>query len=430
MPLTFACVFYTLMVFGKGAVMSELLSACAAVVDRDGFCLPAEVQLAEVEEILTARAMLDAALARRLRAVISSDATTEVCAQTTKGWLVDRMHLSPAEARRRVAAAYTHATLASADAAAAAGEITAEHVTQIGTCVRALPAGWRELAEQVLVDTARATDPASLDRVVRELRLRSGADESREAAEQRRYAGRYLKTEATFDGMIRLDGMLDPLAGTTLLTALAPLTGTAGPDDDRSSWQRNADALTDLARHALDSDQLPDHNGTRPQVTVTIDWDTLRGQLTSRDNQTDPWQTPTMADLTGLDDPTPAGTGQLSGSDVPLTAATIRRLACDARIIPAILATNSEPLDIGRGARTWTTGQRRTAQLRDGGCVVTGCTSPTSHTDLHHLHHWANGGKTDIDNAATLCRYHHWLIHHTPWDLQRSPTGQWITTRT
>ena len=37
---------------------------------------------------------------------------------------------------------------------------------------------------------------------------------------------------------------------------------------------------------------------------------------------------------------------------------------------------------------------------------------PGSWTEAHHVRHWADGGPSDIDNAALLCERHHTLVHH------------------
>ena len=47
----------------------------------------------------------------------------------------------------------------------------------------------------------------------------------------------------------------------------------------------------------------------------------------------------------------------------------------------------------------------------------------------HHLVHWANGGPTDLDNLATLCGYHHRLVHDGGWRIEGSPNGDLIFIR-
>jgi hypothetical protein len=139
--------------------------------------------------------------------------------------------------------------------------------------------------------------------------------------------------------------------------------------------------------------QLPDNGGDRPQIVVTIDYDNLRQQIGAAT----------------LDD----------GSH--LSPATARRLACDAGIIPAILGSRSQPLDLGRQSRLVTGPLRRALVLRDGGCAFPGCDRPPRWCDAHHAFHWSDGGPTDLSNLVLLCGYHHRLIHHTDWQIRINP---------
>jgi hypothetical protein len=101
-----------------------------------------------------------------------------------------------------------------------------------------------------------------------------------------------------------------------------------------------------------------------------------------------------------------------------LSAAQARRLACDAKIIPAVLGSESEVLDHGRAKRVVDPKLRRALHVRDRGCAFPGCRRPPKWTDAHHVRHWADGGPTDLDNLVLLCRQHHMLIHHSPWDVR------------
>ncbi|MEV6267698.1 DUF222 domain-containing protein [Kribbella sp. NPDC051936] len=98
-----------------------------------------------------------------------------------------------------------------------------------------------------------------------------------------------------------------------------------------------------------------------------------------------------------------------------LSAATIRRLACDANIIPLVLGSNSEPLDVGRRVRLVTGAMRRALDARDRGCVV--CGAPPVMCDAHHLVSWIDGGDTKVDNLALLCRRHHVDLHRGRWTV-------------
>ncbi|GAB95461.1 hypothetical protein KILIM_021_00010, partial [Kineosphaera limosa NBRC 100340] len=94
-----------------------------------------------------------------------------------------------------------------------------------------------------------------------------------------------------------------------------------------------------------------------------------------------------------------------------LSPADVRMLACDAQIIPAVLGTRSELLDLGHAHRLAKPGLVTALELRDKTCTYPGCRIPAAWTDKHHLIHWANGGPTTDWNMACVCRSHHTVIH-------------------
>ncbi len=101
----------------------------------------------------------------------------------------------------------------------------------------------------------------------------------------------------------------------------------------------------------------------------------------------------------------------------PLPAREVRRIACDAGVIPIVLGSASEPLDVGREHRLVTPALRRALIARDSGCVIPGCGAPPGHCDAHHLIHWADGGTTSIDNLVLVCPTHHRAIHRRTWTV-------------
>ncbi len=113
-----------------------------------------------------------------------------------------------------------------------------------------------------------------------------------------------------------------------------------------------------------------------------------------------------------------------------VSAETSRRLACDAGVIHWLDRqgdpfSGAEPLSVGRKTRTVPPAIRRALQRRDRGCRFPGCTC-TRFVDAHHIHHWADGGETHIDNLVLLCRHHHRLVHEggfraEPHSLRRDP---------
>jgi hypothetical protein len=98
-----------------------------------------------------------------------------------------------------------------------------------------------------------------------------------------------------------------------------------------------------------------------------------------------------------------------------ISTAQLRRLACEAGIIPAVLDGEGQPLDLGREQRLFSRSQRVAMNLRDRGCRAEGCDRPTAWTVAHHLTEWCKGGRTDIADGAMVCEYHHHLIHSTKW---------------
>ncbi|MFD4522294.1 DUF222 domain-containing protein, partial [Paenibacillus glucanolyticus] len=72
------------------------------------------------------------------------------------------------------------------------------------------------------------------------------------------------------------------------------------------------------------------------------------------------------------------GTAALGYDGDQITAAEARRLACNADLVPAVLGTNSEVLDLGRTARLAHPIQHRALRLRDQGCQAEDCDAPAA----------------------------------------------------
>ncbi len=157
-----------------------------------------------------------------------------------------------------------------------------------------------------------------------------------------------------------------------------------GADDGRRPAQRRADALIEVCRLALRTGELPETGGEPAQLTVTVAFDPIAHAL-------------------GI---------ATTDSGERLSAATARRLACDARILPVVLGGAGQVLDVGRSRRLATGSLRRALGVRDRGCAFPDCDRPPRWTDGHHITGWEAGGTTDLDNLVLLCRSHHRLIHH------------------
>jgi hypothetical protein len=112
--------------------------------------------------------------------------------------------------------------------------------------------------------------------------------------------------------------------------------------------------------------------------------------------------------------PTGSGTFTYTG---PVTASTIRKIACDADIIPVLLGSEGRILDIGRTTRIFPPHIRKALNARDQGCAFPNCTIPASWCEAHHITYWSRGGPTSTDNGVLLCTHHHHLIHKEQWKI-------------
>lgn len=184
--------------------------------------------------------------------------------------------------------------------------------------------------------------------------------------------------------------VLDVEGKAVLEAALGPLSAprpVEGERDLRPSDQRRGEALVSLVRRAVAAGEGLGSQA-KAQLMLTMDWESLSAGV--------------------------RGAGvTVGGSDTGtmLAPETVRRLACDASVIPVVLGSAGEVLDQGRAVRFFTTAQLRRLWLRDGGCTYPGCSMPPHWTDGHHLVHWTDGGASDLGNAGLLCEHHHTVVH-------------------
>ncbi|MEU1680333.1 DUF222 domain-containing protein [Micromonospora zamorensis] len=328
-------------------------------------------------------------------------------ASSTAVWLRERLRLTIPAARRLVdLAVCVDAAPPAVRGALAAGAVSVEQVRVIADTVATVQtAAGPEVADKavgVLVDWAGQFDPMLLrklgtrilDHVAPDI-ADAAARAALDAEAARTTRDRHLTISEQTDGRLRLTATLDAETAALLRAAIDPLSAPAGPDDQRCAGQRRHDALADVCRLALRTGELPDSGGDPAQVVVTTSYDGLTRQLSAG-----------VLDL-GLH----------------LTPETVRRLACDAAILPAVLNSTGQPLDLGRQRRLITGPLRRALVLRDRGCAFPGCDRPPRWCDAHHIHHWADGGPTNLNNAVLLCGHHHRHLHHNDWTVRLGDDG-------
>ena len=157
------------------------------------------------------------------------------------------------------------------------------------------------------------------------------------------------------------------------------------PENRRATRQIWADAFGELARRSRGADVITKHKA-RPTILAMTEMSVLWDQLKVR------------------------GFCELADG-TKLTSAQIRRMACEADIIPMVMDTNGVCLDMGETVRLATYNQRLALRAIHATCAVEGCDMDFDWCEIHHLHPWEKGGLTDLDNLVPLCSYHHHLIH-------------------
>ncbi|MFB9239248.1 DUF222 domain-containing protein [Plantactinospora siamensis] len=329
-------------------------------------------------------------------------------ATSTVAWLRHRMRVSASAARTLVADAETlDVAPAPLRDAVTSGSISPEQARVVGATLRTVQveagAVAADKAVGILLDWAGRFEPDGLrrlgHRILEHVAPQVAEDAQRralDAADKSAQRDRYLNVSPTGDGRIRLSGLLDAETGAVLRAALDPLTRPGAAEDDRNPGQRRHDALAELCRLALRAADLPDSGGAPAQVVVTTSFDAMTGRL---------------------------GVGRLDTGQ-PLSAATVRRLACDARILPAVLNGRGQVLDVGRQRRLFTGPIRRALVLRDGGCAFPGCDRPPHWAQGHHIRHWSDGGDTSVANGVLLCGHHHRAVHQDGWVVRMTADGQ------
>ena len=98
-------------------------------------------------------------------------------------------------------------------------------------------------------------------------------------------------------------------------------------------------------------------------------------------------------------------------------------------VIPVVLGTESEVLDVGRTARFHTKAMRTALRAQHKTCTAEGCTIPAAWCHAHHKTPWATGGHTNLRDATLLCGPHHRLVHNPGYATTYDPGGTTHITR-
>ncbi|MFH5877490.1 DUF222 domain-containing protein [Arthrobacter sp. NA-172] len=180
--------------------------------------------------------------------------------------------------------------------------------------------------------------------------------------------------------------------------------------DRRSRAQKLLDGLIGACSAALSAGGLPANGGLRPQVMVTIDYQDLLDRVQHHG-------------ATAANPRLSTGASTFQG---PIHPSVIRKIACDADIIPVLLGSDSRVLDIGRTTRVFPPHIRKAIIARDQGCTFPDCTIPAPWCEAHHITYWSDGGTTGTDNGTLLCSHHHHVIHKEQWTITMDSGTAWF----
>jgi len=281
--------------------------------------------------------------------------------------------------------------------ALAAGTVSAGHADAVARVAAELDDTGRAKLQEVegaVVASAEGSTVEEFSRKMGELgRALSGDDglSRQEWRRRQRCVKRWVDRETGLcHTHLTLDPETDERVARALGAAVAAEQAAAPRDDDRSFDELRADALVGLITGAR-------RVGRRvPQVVMLIDGQTLGGGVHER----------TVCET---------GAGQ------PVPPETVRRVACDADVVPVVVDSHGVVLDMGRTRRTATAEQRTALRVMYRTCAHPECVVGFDACDIHHVTPWHPVGLTDLDNLLPLCTVHHHQVHEGGWSLTLHP---------
>lgn len=302
-------------------------------------------------------------------------------------WLAMRHDISEWKARRWVAASHALKGLPRLSEAFDSGRLGVDKVVELARFATAHD-------EAGLISWARGV---SCSRVRHKADVASRqAIEDVQEAERNRFVSWWYMDEGRRFG---LQAELPASQGAVVAKALGRLADTLpvlpGEEDGCFADARRADALVALCSGRIAQDPDPD----RATVVVHAQLD----GLLSRERGC-----------------------ELEGGGV-IHPETARRLMCNGRVQTVIEDRAGNALGLGRMSREPSAAMTRQLRYRDHGCVFPGC-GVRRFAEAHHIVWWRYGGRTDLDNLALVCSFHHKLVHEQGWRLKRDQRGgvQWF----
>lgn len=295
------------------------------------------------------------------------------------------------------------AAMPSFEAALAAGEIDVGHVDALAAALARFDTGHPDdriardefvAHEAELLGHARADTPERFRRRCLDLSRRIARDHGLRVAERQKRDANIRSWVDKRTGMGHIHLTLEPGLYDASIKALDDQLARLRAADPNSGvpWQRlRVDAFAKLLTHS------GAHHQRSAEIVVLVDHDTLRDGV--------------------------FGTGSVCETidGNPLHPATVRRLACDADLIPVVLGGDGVPLDLGRSRRLASADQRKALASMYATCAHPDCSVPVRKCRIHHLDPWHPDGETNLDRLIPLCERNHHDVHEGGWTLTMTP---------
>lgn len=369
----------------------------------------------DVQQALTELALVSAwieshklSLTRRLQQLASKSASivaADVLSRTCG--------ISRSEAKRGVARVDTLSLVPQLETALNHGAVSIAHVDALTQAFAHLSdAEKQQLSARGdwMNKVASRTTPDNFARAVRhavqEVQSESGVSQL-EQQRRRTFLRHWVDRDS---GMVCIRGEFDPESGLTIVGRLQSSVDRIINAGNSTPDPRTLDRLRALGLVALVTNVVADNvtalqpSYARAEVSVVVDLRTLQSGRH-------------------------AGTFLHTGTDVQLPIETVRRIACEAKVIPIVLGTNGVVLDVGRSSRLATAHQRRALESMHSTCAIPDCTIPVGQCQPHHIDYWNSGGPTDMANLVPLCSSHHRCVHEGGWKLTLDKESRRLSVR-
>ena len=379
----------------RAGVGADVINAAAALSNEE--------RTERLEELFAAKAAAEGEIVVHLGEVERSQSFREEGATSTQHWVTERFGVSMATARSLTHVGERAWELPHLVGALCGGEVSLDKVravAQVATpdsdaelCQRAKEHSARELAE-----VAAASAPT-----------RGSGGHLTSAEQHERRSVRFNDTFRTVTAqlpvrLLRRDQGLSRGAGPKRSPLTGRPRGTSG--SATGSWSSSTSRAPRLSGQ-----------GTTPSPNFVVVHVPLDALISEADDASE------LA-------------GELE-RDGLIDGETVQRIACDATVAIAVDDDVGHTMYEGRARRHPSDAQRREVMRRDRHCRFPGCPNVTF-ANVHHVVPWKPGGRTDLENLALLCLYHHHLVHSKGWTMSGNaneelsivgPTGRIMVSR-